>query len=152
MKNILYVPEIRYNFLSIITLNRKRFEIRFRDQDIKIIDILTNKIIAKEEIQNSLYQLIELVLKKIFVFDKTKSYKISETTKDKKNINIFRRIYKRLNYSKIYRLKNLYLFIERVEIVTSSTYFQCNIYDQSKILQIINYKTISKTIRLDVRL
>ena len=66
---------------------------------------------------------MKLVLKKIFVFDKTKLYKILKTTKDKKNINIFKRIYKRLNYLEIYRLKNLYLFIKRVEIAISSTYF-----------------------------
>ena len=66
---------------------------------------------------------MKLVLKKIFVFNKTKSYKILETIKDRKNINIFKRIYKRLDYLKIYYLKNLYLFIERVEIVISSTYF-----------------------------
>ena len=50
MKNILYMLEIRYNLLLIITLNRKRFEIRFRDQDIRIINISINKIIVKEEI------------------------------------------------------------------------------------------------------
>ena len=47
MKNVLYVPEMGCNLLSIIALNRKRFEIRFRDQDIRIIDTSTNKIIAK---------------------------------------------------------------------------------------------------------
>ena len=66
---------------------------------------------------------MKLVLKKIFVFDKTKLYKISKTIKDKKNINIFRRIYKRLDYLEIYRLKNLYLFAERVKIVILLTYF-----------------------------
>ena len=66
---------------------------------------------------------MKLILKKIFVFNKTKLYKILETMKDRKNINIFRRIYKRLGYLEIYRLKNLYLFVERVEIVISSTHF-----------------------------
>ena len=66
---------------------------------------------------------MKLVLEKIFVFDETKLYKFLETTKDKKNINIFKRIYKRLNYLEIYRLKNLYLFVERVEVVISPTYF-----------------------------
>ena len=66
---------------------------------------------------------MKLVLKKIFMFDKTKLYKFLETTKDRKNINIFKRIYKRLDYLEIYRLKNLYLFAERVEIVISLTYF-----------------------------
>ena len=66
---------------------------------------------------------MKLVLKKIFVFDKAEFYEILETTKDRKNIDIFRRIYKRLDYLKIYYLKNLYLFIERVEIVISSTHF-----------------------------
>ena len=50
IKNILYVLEIRYNLLSIIALNKKRFEIRFKNQDIRIIDISMNKIIVKEEI------------------------------------------------------------------------------------------------------
>ena len=50
IKNILYMLEMRYNLLLIIVLNKKRFEIRFRDQDIKIINILINKIIAKEEV------------------------------------------------------------------------------------------------------
>ena len=66
---------------------------------------------------------MKLVLKKIFVFDETKLYKILKTTKNRKNINIFRRIYKRLDYLEIYRLKNLYLFVERVKIVILSTYF-----------------------------
>ena len=79
--------------------------------------------IAKEEVWDNLYQLMELVLKKIFVFDKAKLYKFLEATKDRKNINIFRRIHERLGHLEIYRLKNLYLFAERVEVVISSAYF-----------------------------
>ena len=79
--------------------------------------------IAKGGIWNSLYQLTKLVSEKVFVFDEAKPYKSSETTKDRKNMNIFRRIHKRLDYLEVYRLKNLYLFAERVEVVTSSTYF-----------------------------
>ena len=66
---------------------------------------------------------MKLVSKKIFVFNNAKFYKISEATKDKKNINIFRRIYKRLDYLEIYYLKNLYLFVEKVKIVILSTHF-----------------------------
>ena len=66
---------------------------------------------------------MKLVLEKIFIFNKTKLYKTLEAIKDRKNIDIFRRIHKRLDYLEIYRLKNLYLFAERVEIVTSSAHF-----------------------------
>ena len=123
IKNILYVPEIGCNLLSIIALNKKKFEIRFRDQGVRIIDISTNKIIVKEGIWDGLYQLTKLVSEKIFVFGETKLYEFSETTKDRKDMNTFRRIHKRLGYLGVYRLKNLYLFTEGVEVVISSAHF-----------------------------
>ena len=129
MKDVLYVPGMGCNLLSIIALDRKRFEIRFRNQDVRIIDTSTNKVVAKEGVWDDLYQLTELVLEKTFVFGETKSHKSSEATKDRKDIDIFRRIHKRLGYSETHRLKNLHLFAEGVEIVISPAHFQCDICD-----------------------
>ena len=67
------------------------------------------------------------------MFGEAKPHESSETTKDRKDINTFRRIHERLGYSEAHRLKDLHLFAEEVEIVTSPAYFQCDICDQSKI-------------------
>ena len=55
MKNVLYVPGMRCNLLSIIALDRKGFEIRFRDQGVRIIDTSTNEVIAKGGVWDGLY-------------------------------------------------------------------------------------------------
>ena len=147
MKDVLYVLGMGCNLLSIIALDRKGFEIRFRDQGVRIIDISTNEVVVKGGVWDGLYQLTELVLKKVFVFDEAEPYKFLEATKDRKNMNIFRRIHKRLGYLGAYRLKNLHLFAEGVEVVISLAHFQCDVCDQSKMSQTINHEAISKAIR-----
>ena len=52
---MLYVPSIGYNLLLIIVLNRKGFEIRFKDQGVKIINIATNIVVVRGGVYNRLY-------------------------------------------------------------------------------------------------
>ena len=57
------------------------------------------------------------------MFGEAESHEFLEATKDRKDMDIFRRIYERLDHLGAHRLKDLYLFAEGVEVVISSAHF-----------------------------
>ena len=123
IQDVLYIPGIECNLLSIIALDRKGFETRFRDQGVKIISTTTNQVVARGGVCDGLYQLTESTSDKAFVTGKGPSDNASETTKEGRKMDTFRRIYKRLGHPGAYRLKDLYLFIERVEVTIPPPHF-----------------------------
>ena len=123
MEDILYVPGIGYNLLSIIALNRKGFEIQFRDQGVKIINTAIKGVVVREGVYNSLYQLKELTSNKVFLTGNIPLTNTLGATEEGQETSIFRRLYKRLDYPRAYRLKDLYLFVEGVGVVILPPYF-----------------------------
>ena len=124
MKNVLYIFEINNNLLSIIIFDRKKFKIYFENLSIQIIDKITKKTITKRQIKNNLYQFTNTTTNKILIINK----KIF-------NNKIFRKIYKKLEYIDIYRLKNLYLYTDEVDIINISKSFQYDIYNKIKMVK-----------------
>ena len=61
-------------------------------------------------------------------------------------------MYQRLRHSKMYRLKNLYLFVERVKIFDVLKNYRYNVYDTFKMIKIINKKLKIKIIILKIKI
>ena len=78
---------------------------------------------------DGLYQLTESTLDKAFVTGEGPSDNALEATKEGRKMDTFRRIYERLGYPGTYRLKDLYLFVEGVEVTIPPPHFQCNVYN-----------------------
>ena len=144
MQDVLYVPGMGCNLLSIIALDRKGFETRFKDRGVKIISTATNQVVATGGVYNGLYQLTESTSDRAFVTGEA-----SETTKE---MSAFRRIHERLGHPGARRLKDLHLFAEGVEAITSPPHFQCDVCDQSKMAQKINRETHVKETRPGARM
>ena len=60
IEDILYIPGIGGNLLSIITLDKKGFIVLFSNSYIKVIKLAIGGIVIKGYIRNNLYQLIKL--------------------------------------------------------------------------------------------
>ena len=117
------MPGIGYNLLLIVALNRKGFETRFKDQGIKIINTATSRVVARGRVYNGLYQLTESASNRAFVTGNTPLNDTLEAIKEEKGIGVFRRLYKRLGYPRVRRLKDLHLFTKGVEVVIPPPYF-----------------------------
>ena len=150
MKDVLYVPGMGCNLLSIVALDRKGFETRFRDQGVKIIKTSTNKVVARGQVCHGLYQLTESNSDKAFVADEAPSGDVSEATKERE-MSTFRRLHERLGHPGAHRLKDLHLFADGVKVVTPPPHFQCDVCDQSKMSQKINRGPCSKETRPGAR-
>ena len=152
MQDVLYVPGMGCNLLSIVALDRKGFETRFKDQGVKIINTATNAVVARGGVYNGLYQLMESTSDRAFVTGDTPPNNVSEATKEEKDASVFRRLHERLGHPGAHRLKDLHLFVEGVEVVTSPPHFQCDVCDQSKMSQTINRGPHAKETRPGARM
>ena len=66
----------------------------------------------KKRVKNNLYQLYNSISNQIFLFN--------EITRIIKSFDNFQKIYKRLNYTKIYRLRDLYKYAKDVKEIKIS--------------------------------
>ena len=72
---------------------------------------------------NGLYQLTESTSDKAFITGEGPSDNASEAIKKGKEMDAFRRIYERLGHPGVYRLKDLHLFIESIEVIIPPEHF-----------------------------
>ena len=151
MQDVLYVPGMGCNLLSIVALDRKGFETRFKDQGVKIINTATKAVVARGGVCNGLYQLMESTSDRAFVTGDAPPNNASEATKEEKETSAFRRLHERLGHPGAHRLKDLHLFAEGVEVIAPPSHFQYNVYDQSKMSQTINRHPHTKETRPGAR-
>ena len=151
--NVLYIFNIKNNLLFIIIFDKKNYEIRFINQRINIIQLFLKRTIIYKNIKNDLYQLNNSIFNKVFLFINIKFIPNEITiTKFISSYDNFQRMYKRLGYTEIYRLRDLYKHAIDVKKMKLSDHFQCDICDAIKIIQTINREIIFKKIELGVRL
>ena len=105
MEDVLYVPGMGGNLLSIIALDKKGFMVLFGDSCVKIIKSATGGIVAKGYARNGLYQLTESHSDAAFI-----SRDLDHETEAMKAMNDFRRLHERMGYAGAYRLRDIYLY------------------------------------------
>lgn len=67
MNNILYMPKMGSNLLSIIALNKKSYEVRFDNIRVKIINVAIERIVITSKTRNKLYQITDSTYNKTFI-------------------------------------------------------------------------------------
>ncbi len=131
MKDVLYVPDIGVNLLSIMALDRRDFLVNFGNQEVQIIDKRTNEIVASGHAKNGLYELIDCQSERAFAARNTASD--------------FELMHQRLGHAGSYRLKDLHLHAQGIEEFTVPEDFQCDTCDATKLIRTINREPSVKT-------
>ena len=125
IENVLYVPGIGGNLLSIIALDKKGFIVLFGNSFVKIIQKATSGIVVKGYVKNGLYQLTESQSNAAFISrgledpdyeveatkavqQETKATKaIQQEIKATKAVDSFRRLHQRMGHTGVYRLRDI---------------------------------------------
>ena len=67
MRDVLYMPEISVNLLSIIALDRREYTVIFGGQSVKIVDKQINRTVARGHVSDGLYELTDCASNRAFV-------------------------------------------------------------------------------------
>ena len=104
--------------------------------------------------KNGFYELINYNFDKTFISINRTVVIITKILLKRKYLIFmtFELIYQRFNHLKIYKLKNLYLYVHKVNRFEISKDFDCDVYDAIKIIKIINKKSCMKTTILAARI
>ena len=162
MTDVLYVPVISVNLLSIIALDRRGFTVFFEAQRVEIADSLTGRTITRGRAVDGLYELTESTSDRAFLSraeglepegsqsnaleSNNSSVGLSQNQEAQSRDhgsgsttpNMFELIHQRLGHPGPYRLKGLYLYTHGVEDFNVPKNFQCNTCDQAKMVKAIN--------------
>lgn len=141
LKDVLYVPGIGVNLLSIMALDRRGFLVNFGDQNVKIIDKRTAVTVALGQAVNGLYELTDCTSHRALV-SQVKEHAFPAEEEPRK---AFELMHQRLGHPGAYRLKNLHLNAEGVEAFAAPDDFQCDTCDAAKMVATINREPRTKT-------
>ena len=103
MTDILYVSKMKANLLLIKALNKKKYEIRFVKEKVRIIDLISETMMIMRNTKNDLYQLTKTIIDNAFCFKESRFYKIIQNFSEMQT-NSFQRMHERLKYINAYRL------------------------------------------------
>ena len=110
MEDVLYVPGMGGNLLSIMALDKKGFMVLFGDSCVKIIKLATGGIVAKGYARNGLYQLTESQLDTAFI-----SRDLEHPNHETEAMKGFRRLHQRMGHAGAYRLRDIHLYARGLE-------------------------------------
>lgn len=142
MEDVLYVPGIGGNLLSIMALDKKGFIVLFGDSYVRIIKSATGGIVAKGYARNSLYQLTESQSDTAFISRNLEDP--DHETKSTKAVDSFRRLHQRMGHTGAHRLRDIHLHAKGVETIEPPKEFQCDVYNATKMTQKINKHPLPK--------
>ena len=160
MRDVLYVPGISVNLLSIIALDRREYTVIFGGQSVKIVDKHINKTVARGYVSDGLYELTDcksdraFVTQEIAVQKQTAREQVSQKAmeqparnliKDYTSRKIFELVHQRLGHVGMYRLKDLHQHVSGIEAFDVPSEFEYKVCDASKIIRTINRKPRTKT-------
>ena len=146
MKDVLYVPGISVNLLSIMALDRRGFHVTFGSQSVQIIDKQTNRTVASGRAKNGLYELNDSTSERVFVSQEQEALADNEAPEQRRPPPAgFELMHQRLGHAGTYRLKDLHLHANGVEDFTVPKDFQCDTCDSTKMIQTINREPRTKT-------
>ena len=169
MTDVLYVPAMSVNLLSIIALNRRGFTVFFGAQRVEIADSLTGRTVARGRAADGLYELTESTSDRAFLSraeglepggsqsnglesndssvglgqnQKAQSRDQGSGSTTPKLIEL---MHQRLRHPGSHRLKGLHLHAHKVEDFDVPKNFQYDICDQAKMVRAINRAPREKT-------
>ena len=171
MTDVLYVPEMSVNLLSIRALDRRGFTVFFGAQRVEIADSLTGEIVARGRAVDGLYELTNSSSDRAFVSSAAELRSSGsqssglESNDPQSNVglsgnsepqsrdqgsglaapNLFELMHQRLGHPGSHRLKDLHLHADGVKAFEVPKNFQCEICDQAKMVRTISREPQSKT-------
>ena len=167
MTDVLYVPAMSVNLLSIIALDRRGFTVVFGAQRVEIADSLTGKTVARGRAEDGLYVLTSSTSDKAFLSraeglepggsqpngSNDSSVGLSQnqeaSSRDQESGSatpkLFELMHQRLGHPGLHRLKGLHLYAHGVEDFEVPKNFQCDVCDQAKMVKAINREPREKT-------
>ena len=171
MTDVLYVPGMSVNLLSIIALDRRGFTVFFGAQQVKIADSLTGKTIAQGRAVDGLYELTNSSSDRAFVSQVERlessgsqsgalgsnglqsnvglSRNLEPQSRDQGSEpatpKVFELMHQRLGHPGMHRLKDLHLHADGVRDFEVPKDFQCDVCDQAKMVKAISRDPQTKT-------
>lgn len=168
MKDVLYVPKMSVNLLSIAALDRRGFFVHFGRKMVTIIDQQSNQVVANGHVVDGLYELSNCdsdraLTSACTVSDVSDAFTNSEITErvymrapevnveqavESTNEDIYKTfelMHKRLGHPGNKRLKDLHLHADGIAKFRVPKDHQCDVCDQSKMVKTINREAQAKT-------
>ena len=140
MENVLHVPHMSVNLLSIIALDRQGYSVIFENQSVRIIDQSTKGTVARGHVVDGLYELIECDSDRVFATRNGAGRESSDEA-----IQGYEIMHQRLGHAGKYRLKDLHKHATGFEAFTIPDNHRCEVYDTAKIVRSINREPRTKS-------
>ena len=157
MVDVLYVPEMGVNLLSIMALDRRGFFVTFRGKRVEIVNRATDVIVVRGYAVDGLYELVDSNSDRAFSsLDVSDAHVTSDVTEgvyvkapeqaiEHGKGEMYELMYRRLGHPGRHRLKDLHQYATGVEEFEVPERHQCDVCDASKMVQTINHEAVAKT-------